>query len=90
LEEEGNNHTLPQQGFAPLNFHTAFRAGIRESKSFHGNDLAQASLMTGTTRTAKVTLIFLFFWLQIKDTPPLLLVFSGRIELRVQLHQRYL
>ena len=72
LEEEGDNHTLPQQGFAPLNFHTAVRAGLRESKSFRGNDLAQTSLMTGTTRTAKVTL--LFFWLHIKDTPPPTLV----------------
>jgi hypothetical protein len=76
LEEEDNNHTLPQQGFAPLHFHTAVRAELHESKSFLGKNLAQASLMIGTTRTAKVILLFFFFfWLHIKDTPILVGIF---------------
>jgi hypothetical protein len=37
LEEE-SNHTLRQQGYAPLHFHTAVWAGLHESKSFHGNE----------------------------------------------------
>jgi len=60
-EEEGNNHTLQQQGSAPLHFHTAVRAELHESESFHGNNLAQASLMPEATRTAKVSLLFLSF-----------------------------